>query len=265
MNTRILFILIMAGLACKTLAQNDTMYIMKNGNVIGKYNVNTQIDSIVFSKGQTIKYTLFMDTRDGQVYRTVIIGNQVWMAENLKYLPSVIESSYGSETVRYYYVFGYEGISVPNATQTDNYKTYGVLYNWMAAMDGGASSNLNPGKVQGVCPSGWHLPSDSEWTQLTDYLGGEAFSGDKLKETGTDHWKSPHDGATNETGFTGLPGGYRFYTGMFLDIEKYTYWWSATENDAHHAWQRGTVYYMHDLRRTYDYKETGASVRCIRD
>jgi len=262
---KILFTVMMVVVASNTHAQNDTMYIMKNGNVLGKYNVNTEIDSIVFTKHQTIQDNSFTDSRDRQVYRTVTIGKQVWMAENLRYLPSVIEPSYGSETKRYYYVYGYEGISEVVASYTDNYKTYGVLYNWAAAMKGAASSKTNPSRVQGVCPSGWHLPSDAEWTELTDYLGGEAVSGGKLKEAGTDHWKSPNDGATNETGFTGLPAGYRYYTGKFNDLGNYTEWWSATENDAHQAWQRGTVYYMRDLRRFNDHKDVGVSVRCIRD
>jgi uncharacterized protein (TIGR02145 family) len=265
MNKRIIFTLMMVVLAFTTHAQNDTMYVMKNGNVLGKYNVNTQIDSIVFSKHQTILSSRFTDSRDGEVYQTVTIGNQLWMAENLRYLPSVIEPSYGSETNRYYYVYGYEGINPVSAYNTDNYKTYGVLYNWPAAMKGETSSNTNPSRVQGVCPSGWHLPSDAEWTELTDYLGGEAVAGGKLKETGTGHWKSPNDGATNEVGFTGLPGGYRFTNGKFGDLENYTYWWSATESDAASAWQRGMVYYMRDLRRSNDLLEVGLSVRCVKD
>jgi uncharacterized protein (TIGR02145 family) len=156
------------------------------------------------------------DARDGNAYKTVKIGNQIWLAENLKYLPSVVGPGTGSETTPYYYVYGYDGTNVTDAKATSNYTTYGVLYNWPAAMAGSASSNANPSGVQGVCPAGWHLPSDAEWTELTDYLGGKSVAGGKLKETGTTHWASPNTGATNETGFTALPGGYRYGMMVFL-------------------------------------------------
>lgn len=177
----------------------------------------------------------FTDPRDGNHYNVVKIGNQVWMAENLKYLPSVVGSGTGSLTIPYYYVYGYNGTDVAAAKGTANYTTYGVLYNWPAAMAGSASSAANPSGVQGVCPTGWHLPSDAEWTQLTDYLGGEGVAGGKLKEAGTAHWQSPNTGATNETGFTALPGGYRYDDGSFDGIGDGGFWWSATERYASNA------------------------------
>jgi uncharacterized protein (TIGR02145 family) len=133
------------------------MYVMKNGNVVGKYNLNPQIDSIVFYKPQTQPGNTFTDSRDGHVYQIVTIGSQLWIAENLKYLPSVIEPITGSETIRYYYVYGYEGINETVAITTANYAAYGVLYNWPVAMDE-QQAVLHPSGVQGVCPSGWHLP-----------------------------------------------------------------------------------------------------------
>src|SRR5690554_4182629 len=210
-------------------AQNDTMYIMKSGAIVGQYNVNTEVDSVIFYK-PTIEETTsgtFIDSRDGNEYNWVQIGDQVWMAENLAYLPSVNMVADGSEDAAgsYYYVYGYDGTNVAEAKATDNYATYGVLYNWTAAMN--------------ACPDGWHLPSDAEWTELTDYLGGESVAGGKLKETGTTHWASPNTGATNETGFTALPGGYRNNTGTFHGIGYYGYWWSATEGNATRAWDRG--------------------------
>ncbi len=104
----------------------------------------------------------FTDSRDGNVYKFVKIGTQTWMAENLAYLPSVVGSATGSETTPYYYVYGYDGTSVTAAKATSNYTTYGVLYNWPAAMGGFSSSSSNPSGVQGVCPAGWHLPSEAE-------------------------------------------------------------------------------------------------------
>ena len=124
----------------------------------------------------------FIDTRDGNVYNYVTIGNQVWMAENLKYLPSVVGSDTSSEITPFYYVYDYDGVNIEDAKATSNYTAYGVLYNWSAAMAGSASSVTNPSGVQGVCPIGWHLPSDAEWIVLTDYLGGENEAGGKLKE-----------------------------------------------------------------------------------
>lgn len=250
-------------------AQNDTMYIMKSGAIVGQYNVNTEVDSVIFYK-PTIEETTsgtFIDSRDGNEYNWVQIGDQVWMAENLAYLPSVNMVADGSEDAAgsYYYVYGYDGTNVAEAKATDNYATYGVLYNWTAAMDGEASSTTNPSGIQGVCPAGWHLPSDAEWTELTDYLGGESVAGGKLKETGTTHWASPNTGATNETGFTALPGGYRLSNGTFLNIGYYGFWWSATEGDAARAWNRDMVYNFSGVGRDDLSKEVGFSVRCLRD
>ena len=194
------------------LTANTNYYVRAyatNGNGTG-YGA-----AMFFTTQQDISFSSFTDPRDGNVYKTVTIGNQVWMAENLKYLPWVAEPGQSSSTSSYYYVYGYTGTSVPAAKATSNYSTYGVLYNWNAACTS--------------CPWGWHLPSDAEWTHLTDYLGGQSVAGGKLKETGTSHWNSPNIGATNETGFTALPGGFRNYYGDFNYIGDYGYWWSATE------------------------------------
>jgi uncharacterized protein (TIGR02145 family) len=207
----------------------------------------------------------FTDTRDGNVYKFVTIGNQVWMAENLKYLPSVVGPGIVSQTTPYYYVYGYNGINVDDAKATANYTTYGVLYNWPSSMNGATSSTANPSGVQGVCPAGWHLPSDAEWTELADYLGGESVAGGKLKETGTIHWNSPNTGATNETGFTALPGGRRYSSDVFGYIGNYGYWWSATEVSASFAWYRFLLYGNGGLGRFNFPKADGFSIRCVRD
>ena len=120
-------------------------------------------------------------------------------------------------------------------------------------------------RASGVCPAGWHLPSDAEWTELTDYLGGTSVAGGKLKETGTTHWASPNTGATNETGFTALPGGNRYDYGSFTDIGYGGRWWSATEDDATTAWYRSMFYVNSDVSRVGTNKEVGFSVRCVRD
>jgi len=192
----------------------------------------------------------FTDPRDGTVYKSVTIGNQTWMAENLKYLPEVVGPATGSPTSPCYYVFGYDGTGVAEAKATSNYNTYGVLYNWTAALS--------------ACPSGWHLPDDAEWTQLATFLG-ESDAGGKLKEKGTIHWSDPNFAATNETGFTALPGGYCFSGSSFTDMGIAGYWWSATEANSSGAWYRGMGNSYSELIRISNFKELGFSVRCVKD
>lgn len=198
----------------------------------------------------------FTDPRDGNVYKIITIGEQVWMAENLRYLPNVVGSGTGSETKPYHYVYGYEGTSVPDAKATTSYETYGVLYNWPAAMN--------------ACPDGWHLPSDSDWTDLTDYLeyytaGGELKATGTI-EAGTGLWEAPNTGATNKSGFTAIPGGARFGD-EFGHIGRYGYWWSDTEGSAGGAWDRTVSNESGGLfRDSWNYnKVLGFSVRCLRD
>jgi uncharacterized protein (TIGR02145 family) len=209
----------------------------------------------------------FTDSRDGHLYNWVKIGTQVWMAENLAYLPAVIGSGTGSQTDPNYYVYGYEGTVVADAKATANYSTYGVIYNWPAAMAGAPSSSSSPSGVQGVCPSGWHLPSDAEWTTLTSFLGGEGegVAGGMMKETGLAHWSSPNTGATNSSGFSGLPGGYRYYWAYFDIIGFSGYWWSSTENTISYAWYRYLEYNSAGVYSNYGYKGHGISVRCMKN
>ncbi len=209
--------------------------------------------------------SIFTDTRNNFAYPTVQIGNQCWLAKNLAYLPSVVGPFTGSTTTPNYYVYDYDGTNTSDAKATPNYTTYGVLYNWPAAMNGAASSTANPSGVQGICPTGWHLPSDAEWTELTDYLGGTVVGGGKLKETGTTHWNTPNTGATNETGFTALQGGMRWGYDTFVSIGEYGYWWCATEHDSAYVYYWVMYNNYSDVDRVYCGKEMGFSVRCVRD
>jgi uncharacterized protein (TIGR02145 family) len=151
---------------------------------------------------------------DGNIYQTVTIGNQVWMRANLKSL------HYSDGTV---------------ITEVWSYKNsdslaaiYGRIYSWNAAMRGAASSDLIPSGVQGVCPSGWHLPGSAEWSILANRYGGEFQAGAKLKEAGTLHWDSPNTGATNESGFTALPGGFHSQPdGGFCCMGATGGWWTS--------------------------------------
>lgn len=227
-------------------AQNDIMYIMKDGLIVDKYNVHTEVDSVIFYKPYT-----FTDIRDNTVYSWVEIGNQIWMSENLKYLPSVVGPNVGSETESHYYVYEYDGTDVNAAKATEHYSTYGVLYNWTAALN--------------ACPNGWHLPSDDEWTELTDYLGSETVAGGKLKETGTTHWISPNTSATNESGFTALPGGERKNDGTFDRLGNNGFWWTVDDYNSTSKWSRIIYNRSGEVGRFYDNNKLGLSVRCVKD
>jgi uncharacterized protein (TIGR02145 family) len=197
---------------------------------------------------------VFTDSRDSNTYSYKTIGSQIWMTENLAYLPSVSMELTETEA-SHYYVYGYNGSDVNTAKETDNYINYGVLYNWYAA--------------QVACPDGWHLPSTTEWETLTDDLGGKDLAGGKMKETGTTYWNSPNTGATNESGFTALGGGYRLgaITGVpagFYEIrEETSFYSSANTGDMGVSW----AVYTSDakLRSTPYNKRSAYYVRCIKD
>jgi uncharacterized protein (TIGR02145 family) len=121
---------------------------------------------------------------------------------------------------------------------------------------------VNTGKL---APIGWHVPADSEWTVLTTFLGGASVAGGKLKEAGLAHWLAPNTGATNATGFSALPGGYRHYDGSFHTIGVGGNWWSTTADDPEYTWGRGMSYIYASLDLDYGYIVTGFSVRCVRD
>lgn len=245
----------------------------------------TGIDIIVSdAAGETGTFT---DARDNQTYSTIEIGNQIWMAENLKYLPAVVGGiSKGSETIPYYYVCDYNGTVVADAKATANYTTYGVLYNWPAAMNSAASSASNPSGVQGVCPSGWHLPSDSEWTELSDYLINNGYgyggSGTDIAKSlaATSGWgaasfegaagKVGNDQATNNSsGFTALPGGNRYPWGpygKFNPIGHVGYWWSSSEKESPLSFGREMDFSADHISNPRPYpKANGFSVRCLKD
>ena len=205
---------------------------------------------------------------DGNVYNTVTIGTQVWMKENLKTtqyddstaIPLVTgDSNWDALTATDKAYCWYDDDSATNAN------TYGALYTWSAAMNGADSSSSSPSGIQDVCPTGWHLPSDDEWTTLTDYLGGTDVAGGKLKETSTTHWQSPNTGATNESGFTALPGGNRGSDGTSRYIGSSVYWWSSTEANSSYAWSRSLHYGGGYVDRIYGNKQDGFYVRCIND
>jgi uncharacterized protein (TIGR02145 family) len=176
---------------------------------------------------------------DGNAYPTIVIGTQTWMAKNL----ASTKASDGSVLTCYPY-FGIE----------DSVKTFGRMYDWENAKK--------------ACPSGWHLPSDEEWTALVDFLGGPMIAGGKIKETGYSHWKEPNKGADNKSGFTALPGGYRGPKGKFFNFKNnLAYFWTSTEYDAANAWG---YYITYGEPIIYRYgmsfgKNMAFAVRCIQD
>lgn len=223
------------GNAWQNLAKgNNGQYLsVVDGNLIWVYVNNKQIGTVM---------------HHGYTYKTIGIGTQVWMAENLRYLPTVAGPDEVSYILPYYYVYDYDGINVNDAKATSNYEAYGVLYNWTAA--------------QTACPTGWHLPTDAEWTELIDFVGGAANAGEFLKSQSS--WDNNGNG-TDQYGFTALPGGYRNSNGSFGYIGSYGCWWSATESGTNNAWHRSMHYVSNSVGRADLGREVGCSVRCVRD
>jgi uncharacterized protein (TIGR02145 family) len=189
---------------------------------------------------------------DGNVYSTIIIGDQVWMAENLKVtrfrngdpIPNVKDSIEWTECT--------SSAHCDYNNDAGNSLIYGKLYNGYCLFD---SRNL--------APKGWHLPSDEEWTKLVDFLGGSRIAGDKLKEINPHHWIDAT--ATNESGFTGLPGGKRNENGSFTEARDCGYWWSTSQKSDTTTYARGLYFYYSGVARGYSKKTVGFSIRCIKD
>jgi uncharacterized protein (TIGR02145 family) len=194
-------------------------------------------------------------TFDGYTYPTILLGNdQEWMAENLR------TSIYSN------------GDSIPNITDPSQWASltsgawahynsdsqyenpYGKIYNWLTVAD-----------PRNVCPSGWHVPADNEWTALTDYLGGNLIAGGYMKSIGTQYWLSPNEWATNESDFSGLPGGYRLDYGAFEYIGSYGTWWSSSLDSNSNAWFRWLYFNDGKVIRNGLPKNYGLSIRCLRD
>ncbi|MCL2101332.1 MAG: hypothetical protein FWH22_06425 [Fibromonadales bacterium] len=200
----------------------------------------------------------FCDVRDDRLYKYVKIGEQVWMAENLRY--NALGSKCGDDDNQ---------LKDVNTSTCD---TYGRLYDWATAVALAASCNAGDcasqvqAKHQGVCPSGWHLPSDGEWDDLMDAVGGASTAGTELKsETGWYDEDIYYKPSTDDFGFSALPGGYGGTDGSFSNVGDGGYWWSATEIGASNAWSRYMGYDDENVYGNYDVKSALISVRCLRD
>jgi uncharacterized protein (TIGR02145 family) len=201
----------------------------------------------------------FYDNRDNKIYRTIQIGEQLWMAENLAYIPEISSADYGSDDDPYYYVYDYSGTKLSSAKETQNYLSYGVLYNWQAA------------RIS--CPEGWHLPKDEEWKALEKYLGmspsdaeitGWRSSGDTGKKLKSESGWNVRGNEYNSSGFSALPGGYRM-SGDFASLGEQATFWSASKAGITEIWARFLDSSHSGVSRENTYRGFGFSVRCIED
>jgi uncharacterized protein (TIGR02145 family) len=263
---------------CWSTLQNPTLSGNKTINGAGKGIFTCGINGLTAATGYYLRayatnriatsygnelffktYTATVSDIEGNIYNTISIGAREWMAENLK------ATRYNDNTaiplITEFYdwaLLSSSGYCWYNNDTSARRTDIGALYNWYT-VDAASNGGKN------VCPAGWHVPSDDEWTELTSYLGGDSIAGGKMKETGTIHWQSPNTKATNESGFTALPGGGRYYDGSFNSLGKIGGWWSSTELFA--ATARGRFLYF-DLSMVYrgsGSKNDGFSVRCVRN
>jgi len=232
-------------------------------------------DEISFTTPDTLIHPII--DIDHNIYYPVNIGDQTWMADNLKVtrypdgsiIPQVEDRltwfSFALYTRAYCWYDNYGAIGA----------TYGGLYTWPAAMNINSETDIKPGSVQGVCPDGWHLPSDSEWQQLEMFLGmslaeadGEEWrggdEGGKMKHEGIQWWTSPNTGSTNESGFRALPAGWRDGAGYFRNLGTSARFWSSSKR-GDYAWVRQLDYNSSQIYRGTKGLYEGISVRCIKD
>lgn len=190
---------------------------------------------------------------DDNAYPTLTIGSQTWMAENLRVthysngdsIPNVTDSSAWAALTSGAYCW-YANDQATNAK-------YGTLYNWFAVNDS-----------RGLCPMGWHVPTNTEWTALTSYLGGFSVAGGKMKSVSA-LWNSPNTDATNNIGFSALPGGVRNLSGSFSLLGDFGYWWSSTQYNSWGAWSRSVDCFIANLTPGNLGKKMGLSIRCLKD
>lgn len=196
---------------------------------------------------------------DGNIYETVQIGNQIWMAENLR----VTHYQNGDEIQTGLSNSEWTNITIGAYSEYDtdpsNADIYGNLYNWYAIDDS-----------RGIAPEEWHVATDEEWLELTEYLGGFSFAGGSMKAVGTIEndqgwWHEPNTGANNESGFAAIPGGYRSEYGYYYHKGYYSAFWSSTEGGSYWAWHRDLSYNSTIVERSGYDKHMGSSIRCVKD
>jgi len=198
--------------------------------------------------------TELVQDKDGNRYHAIAIGKQVWLAENLKAthyrngdpIPEVLDANSWRKLTK--------GAFCNYDNENSNAVVYGRLYNWHAVTDS-----------RNICPPGWHVPTDADWQQLINYLGGEPVAGGKMKESAPGHWLIPNTGATNVSGFTALPGGYRSSKGVYHILDTYTFYWTSTSYSDQVAWSWFLQNNSAGATRIENLKTFGFSVRCVKD
>ena len=224
----------------KTHSSHNLRFFGK-GIELASYDVNLDIDSIIFENSLAGE---FKDSLSGEIYSWVQVGKTKWMTENLNYLPNVYPTSDTSSVDERYYVYDYDGNSTKEAKKKNNYRDYGVLYNWQGALD--------------ACPNGWRLPTKDEWEELVDIAQGVANASNRLRASYS--WDDSSE-VNNSIGFSALAGGYLNSNFDFAQITSQAYWWSSTRTD-------DSVYYFNlskDLALVSATKNeyVGYSVRCV--
>lgn len=230
-----------------TTTQRDAITTPAAGLVI--FNTTTNGIEIKTSFGW-----ISVNTSSADALSTIQIGTQKWMSKNLDVafyrngdpIPQVTDATAWAALTTGAWCYY-------NNDSTQGTK-YGKLYNWYAVND-----------PRGLAPQGWHIPSDAEWTALETPLGGSSVAGGKMKEAGTPHWTTPNTGGNNNSGWEGLPGGYRLTNGTFLNVGNFGYWWSSSETSTTYAWARYLYYELGALLSSNYNKLDGYSVRCVRD
>ena len=193
--------------------------------LLGSFNNNSDTNE---DKVEQILTGTFTDSRDGQIYKTIKIGNQWWFAQSLNYKI---------------------GNSWCYNNSADSCTIYGRLYDWQTALI--------------ACPQGWHLPNEEEWELLIEYLGGKKVAGGKMKSI--TNWRVPNGGATNSSGFSAIPSGIRNPNGSFGYINEYVNWWSSTSEDSSNAWFYYLNHIVGYITIHNNDKQNGFSCRCIKD
>jgi uncharacterized protein (TIGR02145 family) len=252
-------------------ATGDTLYIGLQAYIVpgisSANNANNQAGTTLHTCGadsvhnRNLNYGTLTD-QQGNVYKTIAIGNQVWMAENLKasiyrngeFIPNVTDSAQwaGLSSGAWCYYNNNSQYECP----------YGKLYNWYAVSD-----------ARSVCPAGWHVPTDDDWSILINHLDPNANGGDnllnsaggKMKSKGIDYWISPNQQATNESGFSGLPGALRDAAALFYNNLYQGFWWSSSEYLPPIAWCRSLSYHIGSCYRVINNSSYGLAIRCLRD
>ena len=274
----ILSLLALIALSNTLLMGQTTMNIHQSNGTILQIPLSS-IDSITYSisggGGTTTGTTLHtcgapnihnpdltygtMTDQEGNVYKTIVIGTQEWMAENLNTsiysngdaIPTNLDNAAWQNTT--------SGAWAYYNNDSSYACPYGKLYNFYTCVD-----------ARQLCPTGWHVPTDAEWTVLTNYLDGESVAGGKMKTTGTIEaatglWHSPNIVATNSSGFSGAPGGGRYYLGAYSDFGNYGFWWSSSVEAASSVWYRGLSSSIGVAASYTGNMQVGFSVRCLRD